>query len=358
MKRLLTAVIVPLLAAAFPRGASSQSTAVQALLRLERVQMGEAVCVLIQDDGSYRLEKLFRAKTEMYTGTMDEKRVEQLKTLLANEEFRKLSQENIHPPLITDTLDDLQFAIWRDRGWQELTFLSPASRKPFKELIDPLLRWFQDLQKQRPGAVRVEGSPTRCMPATANRLVVNTAPETPTPIAKPAVYLFRISSSHAHGARVESTCTIVFADGHFHRERTGQTYGAARQDKVVDGQLDSEALQQLKVLLEAQELKDSPGDSDIDATRLMMEGDMTSLVVPRNGKVQNLLFSSSFNTIGHPKEIGGLSNLTYHIADQSVLKPLTQWMKEHTEKPSRDETERAGNECSALTTVNSASKSK
>lgn len=112
---------------------------------MERVQRGEAVCVLVQDDGSYRLEKLFRAKTEMYTGSLDSTRIERLRAMLDDDQLRKLSQENIHKPLITDTIDDLQFAILRNRGWQELMFHAPAS--------------WQTLQGiNRPAAALVSGS--------------------------------------------------------------------------------------------------------------------------------------------------------------------------------------------------------
>src|SRR5271169_6875192 len=162
MNKLFPSVVILVLWFCSPFAAHAQSTS--GFLRMERVRRGEAVCVLVQGDGSYRLEKLFQAKTEMYTGTMDSARVEQLRTMLANKQLRKLSQEGIHNPLISDTIDRFQFDIWRDRGWQELKFSAPESRRPFQESLDPLLRWFRDLQKRPPAAVRVEGSPMRCQP--------------------------------------------------------------------------------------------------------------------------------------------------------------------------------------------------
>jgi hypothetical protein len=327
----------------------AQSDLGQALLRMERAQAGEVTCVLIHDSGAYRLEKMFRAKTEIYRGNVGAAGVEQLRGLLANGQLKNVSQDKIHAPLITDTLDDLQFAIWRNGDWQELTFLSPSSRKPFEESVDPLVRWFQDLRKKRPGAARVDESPTRCMPTAPSRLTVKAAAEvTPHP-ARQVDYLFLLRTSHAYGARVESLCTIVFGDGRFHQERQGQTYGADRQDIVVDGQLDSEAMQELKGLLEAKELRESSGDSDADIGRPMMEGNWTGLVVPRDGKVQKLVFSTAVNTFGHPREVGGLSNMTYHIADQKVLDPLLRWTKQHVRGT---EKEQLGNDCSPAKTVN------
>jgi len=79
----------------------------RAILRIERVQDGEAVCALISDDGGYRLEKMFQNKNEMYNGTMDISRLEHLRELLRNEQLRGFSQTDIHKPLITDTADDV-----------------------------------------------------------------------------------------------------------------------------------------------------------------------------------------------------------------------------------------------------------
>jgi hypothetical protein len=273
------------LAAAFC--GSGELRAQQDLLRMERIQLGEATCVLVEDTGSYRLEKLFRAKTEMYTGTLDASGIERLRTLLANSQLKKLSQDGVRVPLITDTVDELQFAIWRDRGWQELTFPSPDSRKPFKEFLDPMLRWFVDTQKQRPSAVRVEGSPTRCMPKPVTHLTVTvtTPSEAPRPpAATPGHYLFRTHSTHYYRARVESACTIVFADGRYHWERSNQMYGADRKDKVGDGQLGSEAIQQLKELLDSQALKDSPENPDVNSGQRMLEGMTTELRFHGKGK--------------------------------------------------------------------------
>jgi hypothetical protein len=63
---------------------------------------------------------------------------------------------------------------------------------------------------------------------------------------------------------------------------------------------------------------------------------------------------TSFNTLGNPREVGGLSNLTYHVADKNVLKPLNQWMKEHTEKHAGGaETDGAGTDCYPVKSVDS-----
>ena len=327
------------------------------LLRIERIKPGEAVCALVNDNGSYRLEKLFRAKNELYTGTVDETRISQLRGLLADQRLHKLSQTDIHSPLVSDSFETLQLAISREAGWQALTFASAESSKPFKDFVDPLLRWFQDLQKQHPSAIRVEGAPTRCMPAPLRRVVI-AKPDQASLVPPPAsAYLFRISSSHFYGAHVDSACTIVLGDGRFHRERANQEFMADRRNRVAEGQLEPEALKELHDLLDSSGLKNSPSSDVGPVGQVMREGTLTRLAIPRDRQIQNLFFLTSFNTIGNPHEIGGKSNMTYHIADQKLLEPIMRWMKRYTEKQAHAvELEAVGNDCSPTQTAVSAEK--
>ena len=330
MKQALGGVACVVLAVCMMRAQSNSHP----LLRMERLQPGELVCALVNDDGGYRLEKMYRAKNEMYLGTIDPAGMDSVHKLLANDQLKTLSQTDIHKPLISDTLDDLYLAIWRDHGWQELQFLSPESRKSFKESIDPLLRWFQNLQRQRPSARSVE-TQTRCMPAPETRIVVSATKDSPPPSPMGAAthgFLFRVSSTHAYRSHIDSACTVVFDDGRFHVERGGQDFMSDRRNKIGEGQVNSEALQELKEILNEPELKKSTGNPDTSG-HTMLEGTVTNLTIQREtNKAQILLFMSSFNTMGHPNEIGGRSNQTYHAASLKLLEPITRWMKQHTDE--------------------------
>ncbi len=318
----------------------------KAILRIERVQPGEAICALVTDDGSYRLEKMFQSKDEFYEGTIDSSRLDNLRKLLANQRLSSLSQTDIHKPLMSDSADDLQLAIRRDAGWQELVFLSPASRKPFKDSLEPLLHWFQELQKQRPSATRVQGPRTSCMPPPENRLLVVADSNSPKTGTAPdfSGYFFRIYSGHYYHGRIDSLCTVVFGDGHFRRERGGQTYMQERHDKITEGQISSAAVDKLREIINSPAIKDSP-DNPNDPSQWVIEGSWTNLEIPRKERVQKLLFETTFNTLNAHTDIGGKSNMQYRISDKKALDPLTRWMKEYTDKQSGTESEGVGNDC-------------
>jgi hypothetical protein len=320
---------------------------------MERLQSGQAVCVLVEGNGDYRLEKLFRAKSEMYKGSLEPARVEELRALLARDPLSKLSQEDIHAPLMSDTLDKIQLAIWRDRGWQELVFASPDSRKPFRESLDPLLRWFKEVEKDHPTAGPVDGPATRCMPASVAQPVVNhdkvegagIAPAA----ASPDHYLFRLFSRHFYQGQADSNCTIVFGDGTFHSEHSSESWMTDRRGRISDGQLDAGAVRELRTILDSPDLKGSPGISIVGDARFASETEVTVLGIPREDKTQHLVFSDRFNTAGNPKAVGGLSNMGYRITDAKLLEPLHGWMKRYTDHNKQASEKKAvGNECAPV----------
>ncbi|MFZ0479925.1 MAG: hypothetical protein WAL71_12310 [Terriglobales bacterium] len=182
-------------------GANGQSGA-RPILRIERAQPGEAVCALVNEDGRFRVEKLYRDKNEMYAGWLQPTSMDSMPKLVANDQLSKASQADIHEPLIADASDAaLQIAIDREDGWQVLTFLSSTARKPLRDSIDPLVQWFQDLQKTHPSATRVQGTPTRCALPSDARMIGTATATTASPAAvKSQNFLFRVKLSHVYGA--------------------------------------------------------------------------------------------------------------------------------------------------------------
>lgn len=349
MRRILISVLLALSKVALPQTIPGSDQALsptpQPLIRVERLQPGEAACVLFQEDGTYRLEKLFRSKAEMYTGKASNYQVEQLTQILGNAHLRKLSQENVTGEIVSDTLDTLDLAIWRQRGWQTLSFNSPSSRKPYKDELDPLLRWFQNLQKSRPAAVKVEGAATRCLPAKELRLQTRQRAE---PVVPPnriePVYLFRFQSSEFARGNVRTNCTVIFTDGIYRREERFQPFNGAKTERSYSGQINADSLAELKLVLDSSDLKNA--HSDRGSEQWAADGESSVVDIPRENETQHLGFASEFNTHIHPLDQGGMSNLAYHVADQKVLDPLKSWMKHHTDKlEGGSETGKAVNDC-------------
>lgn len=320
---------------------AAQHPAPQPFFRVQRVQAGEGACVLVGESGAYRLEIEFAIKTEIYAGSLDASTLNQLRALLANEQLRRLSQTDIHRPLVTDSTDNLQLAIWRDREWQQLTFITPESRAPFKESLEPLLHWLADVKKHRPAATRVEGSATRCLPPPPMNTSASAATSGPTVGADTGQnrFAFRLFSTHGYRSSFDSTCTVVYQDGRYHWERSTQEYRKDREDKVAEDQLSPSAMKELRSILGAADLQNSPGNEEIEWHRPIGEGTFTYLSIAREQGVQNLVFVATFNPLIAGDE--GMSKTRNRVTDTKVIEPLKNWMKREIRPP------RQGKETSA-----------
>jgi hypothetical protein len=236
------------------------------LVRMERFHNVEDVCVLVNDEGTYHLERVFRAKSEVYVGSLDTAAVDDLRARLNSEKLRTLSQQAVAAPLNSDTLDHFWIAINRENALQNLSFGNVESRNPYRESFDPLLNWLDALEKDKPGAVETGGAPTRCLPPKSIGLLVPETKElvhetsgsrfSETPIA-PGLFLFRIVIEHFRGGDAGRSCAIVYSDGRYRVEKSVQSFQANMKAKVYENSLQPGSLEDLEQILDAPGLKSS-----------------------------------------------------------------------------------------------------
>lgn len=117
------------------------------LARLERLQQHEDVCALIQRTGTYRLERRYAAKLEVFDGNLSPKELEEFNRILNSDELRNISRNDVPRPMIMDTIDSFLIDAYRTDGEQPLNFNSPDARKRFRSGTDPILKWFSNLPK-------------------------------------------------------------------------------------------------------------------------------------------------------------------------------------------------------------------
>src|SRR5215467_3728327 len=90
-----------------------ETGAVPYLLRMERLQSGQDVCVLIQRDGQYHLERLNPYGISIFEGKSPSGALTSLENLLKKDELFRLQQSDIGVPLITGDLDRLFVSVLR-----------------------------------------------------------------------------------------------------------------------------------------------------------------------------------------------------------------------------------------------------
>jgi hypothetical protein len=321
------------------------------LVRMERQTYDQDVCVLVRESGQFHMERLApgMGQSRIYEGTLPDSAFSELRTLLNSDDLKNLTQAKIQMALVGEDRDQFLVAVDRDGSWQSLHFTSGASRKPFKNAVEPLVKWLERNKQQNNALANAVSN--RCMPPADT-----TTPSTNSTTAAAAKalqsseknpYMLRIVSDHFEttisdtpgiikgmqegGTDVKMTrvCMIVYNSGRYRMEKSKQLYNSPLQSQVY---LDSLSDGQMK---ELHELLDAPEISKLQHTTSATsggarEGEMVNMAVPRGSTTQILSFASLFGV--RTQQSGMKDNLSTGVDEElNNIKPLRKWLKSNVE---------------------------
>jgi hypothetical protein len=314
------------------------SEGVAYLLRMERLRRTEDVCVLIRGDGQYHLERLVADKARIFEGALDAPTLQNLEHILADGELFQLTQDKIIMPLISE-MDELDISVLRPGHWQNLRFPPGDSRAHYGRILNPLIKWFENIQREQHRELSEDAARNSCLPTRTLELktrgpAASGGSTAATPLSSSTTsatnnYVFRLESHKIGGQTAENTCIIVYPDGRYHLERKTQRIAskevsiAVFEDAVWAGEL-----QKLTQILDNPELQKKTYEEP-PYGRPMLEAEFTSLTVPRVDHLQKVSIwrGSEFRRLG---SIGGPPPLIDH--GSKLLKPLQQWLKNNIEQ--------------------------
>ena len=136
------------------------------MMRMEGIYDGENTCVLLNRSGDYRLERYFVYKTKVCLGVLPAQDVREIQAVLDACPLAQLSQAGIHRVMNNHTFDKLSIDISREKGTQSLVFFDPESREPFRESLNPIMRWLSKV-KSEPSTKIATTSANHCLPGVA-----------------------------------------------------------------------------------------------------------------------------------------------------------------------------------------------
>jgi len=337
------------------RAADADNTP-QYFLRLERGTRSEDVCVLVRSDGQFHLERIAPGvfQRRIYEGTFPADQVAQLRQMLDNDKLKSATQQQIKMELVNEDQDQLLLAINRATGWQTLHFPSGASRKPYKDSLDPLLKWL-DRAKQQQHAIPYAVA-NRCIPPEGVNGQSQTASASSNPSTNGAAaeikgseknpYLVRwvedyTSTSQQNttsietmrkvsvDAEVERTCMIVYNSGKYRVEKTKQLLNDKPRSQVFLNSLSQGQIGELKQLLSDPQVANLEHTTDAVVGGIR-EGDIINLDIPRAQRTQVLSFATRFGV--RTQAIGMKDNLTTQVDEElNNIKPLRKWLKSNVE---------------------------
>ncbi len=319
--------------------------------RLQRTTSGRDICALIRRDGLFHLERKTGGRFEALEGVLDDRELADVTRALNDKDLAALAQKNITVPLVITEEDVLQISILRSPFTQNLTFLDRESRRPFDKPITPLLDWLDVLRKHSHTTLDEYSGRNNCMPprktdfsarptatsnAEASKPLSHAGSEdattpTPNPAPVPAVtpkpdsFVMRWQVNHIARGTVQDTCVVVYPSGRYRMEKSSQGYSDKLKVRAFEDSLGEAELKELQGLLDGPELKTST-HQNFPSGKVFREGEVTTLVVAREGHLQRLSFASYF---GVP---GWLSNVNSDTDPEArVVAPLRKWVHTRVE---------------------------
>jgi hypothetical protein len=346
--------------------AASQSTRpFPYLLRISHETFDDYSCALLQTSGAFHLEFAHGVDVKVYEGTTNPEDVLKVQHILERPELAGLSQEQIEEPIVRGRTEKLQLTIYRQHRWQDLFFQSVESELPFKESVEPLVGWLDNLHKLPHKEFSEDAGVQHCLPPTEIALKKRDAEPPPPhsftstewavksvlnlpPLASPAtsapapirpllrVYSFAVKTSDAR-----QFCTLIAENGRYRLENHYQKMGKSVSTEVTAGTLNPEELAQLHALLDNPGLLKIRHHEPRGSTVVPMLGDMMNLSIMRQAGEQNVILSSSYG-----RQFGSFYG---GDADTSVARNLTKFLSDHIEnRPAEVLQKSAQNNCTEL----------
>jgi hypothetical protein len=302
------------------------------LLRVERLLFDQDVCVLVQRDGQYHIERLRPYGISVFEGKEGKLRngdLASLENLLTKDKLFQLRQNDIGEPLAANNMDRLFVSILRPNQWQNLEFNDAEARKPYADFLNPLVKLLDDLQKEKAKELPEESGRNNCMPPKQVRLQPRSvekipAAQTPVPVDNHP-YILRAFIRSFDSSKIENSCIIVKDTGVYHVRRSQRRGRKETTTSVLDGTLSAEARNSLRVVIDADPLRKWPTENPPPAH--LQAATITNLSIPRMDHVQEINvwrynYVVTLNLGFGSREETGMSD-----HGTKVIKSLDDWIK-------------------------------
>jgi hypothetical protein len=321
--------------------AQSDSDLAPYLLRLEHGDAYSSTCVLLKKSGEYHLEIGDVENTRVIEGSLKADDLQPLMTRL-RAVLDAVSQKRIEEPLIAHR-ELLKLDFPRNGRWFEVSFLSAESQQPYRESLQPIIHWLNDLHKLPHKELTEYAGKNNCLVPTKIVLkkrsekapvaaaVPNpvTPPSPSLPTAQPAKpeppgAILRVSQMGMKSGVAEQRCTLVVANGAYRTElRTQKTSSNKVHTKIDGGMLTPPELSELQQILDAPALADIR-HRKTSRLALPMSGEMLELEIGRSSGPQEVVLSSTFNRRDIPFFYSG-------DGDIARAQPLLKFLAEHVQ---------------------------
>jgi len=297
------------------------------LFRMQRQESSAARCVVVYPDHRAHYEVTTNMGKEVFEGQLTPENATQLDQLLPA--LRQIDPASIPRKTQFEDMDLVMVNVLMNGGFRSLQFVDGSTRKPFKQTLDPTLKWFGGVRK---GLEAKKTPPNNCMPQATDTnppLKAARVGESARMAKSIAEHLLLSTNDFkSDEGIVEDRCVAVAPDGRY-RYEFSTTYQQKTNSKVYEGTVADAELARLKDILNEPSLRSSNHNPDPQNGIESRNTEIFTLAIPREDRLQELRFYSNTGLM-----------LNYQLAadvkptdnDERLLKPLRSWLKDSIEK--------------------------
>jgi hypothetical protein len=226
--------------------------------------------------------------------------------------------------------------IHRPGSWQQLLFKDSASREPFRDAMDPLLKWLDSINKRKKREFSEEVGRNNCLPPGstefAKRPALRTGESLTTrpgndpmtdveaPVASVTPYTLLMYETRLFGYRPQVSCLLVSTTGTYHLV-TQTKSDKGLNTGVLDGTLTPSQLASLRAVLDDPQLTRQPEEQHVGEIMMTSDGYFTRLYIPRGRITQNFAAWKSYRLANQV-----MSDAVEDHGTQ-LLVPFRDWLK-------------------------------
>jgi hypothetical protein len=280
--------------------------------------------------GQYHLERHTVKNVRVFESSIDAEELKQIVRLLSGERLYHLDQKHIPDLMMKSDNDHVVLEVHRPDSWQQLLFPDSASREPVRDTMEPLLQWFEKLNKRKMHELSEEAGRNNCLPPSKPEFAQRESPKEQKPAdnAPPAAptapapdYVLQMLDNRMVKSRAELTCLIVLHSGSYHMVKQTKEYGRAMKIGVLDGTINPAALAGLRAILDTPEWVNYAEQHQQTEFVFTQDSYFTHLTIPRPEKLQHVAAWKSYRIIQNV--------ITRSIEDHGtkLFAPFREWMK-------------------------------
>jgi hypothetical protein len=297
------------------------------VLRVQRQERYTWSCALVYPGDKVHYETRAMNGTVVHEGALPAESASQLHALIPA--LEQIDPNSIQHKARLEDVDIVLVGVAAGNGVHNLYFADPSTRKPFKNQVDPLLKWLANLGREhlpQPAGIKSNN----CMPQDSFDPGATNAPPAVTKVVAQRMsehMLLRVQTFGMDEGLSHDRCILVLPEGQYRYE--DHTVGdTGREDtKVYAGSLDGDETAELKKILNDPAIANAQHTATAPNGVAASDIDSIELVIPRGDHVQRLDYYSVTGKRAAFENVKVTTDL-----DDRALHPLNSFLRNSIEK--------------------------